>query len=40
MVVNIDKDALEALRGAGEVVVDVLKEQLTVYNKDVIVTDD
>lgn len=40
MVVDINKDALQTMRGAWEVIVDVLKEQLTVDDKDMVFTDD
>jgi hypothetical protein len=38
VVIDIHKDALKALRRTREIIVDVLKEQLPVDDKDVIVT--
>lgn len=38
MVVNVDKDSLETFRGAGQVVVNILEEQLAMDNKDVVLT--
>lgn len=36
MVVNVDKDSLETFCRAGQIVVNILKEQLAMYNKDVV----
>lgn len=36
MIVNVDKDSLKTFRRAGEVIVDILEEQLAMDNKDMV----